>query len=96
MIGVNGGLLSYDFYLPTYNLLIEFQGEQHEHPIEHFGGIKKFIKQKIHDTRKRKYCHDNNIKLIEIWYYEINKAEQILERYLNNLKLESVETTGVA
>ena len=96
LIGVNGGLLSYDFYLPTYNLLIEFQGEQHEHPIEHFGGIKKFIKQKIHDTRKRKYCHDNNIKFIEIWYYEINKAEQILERYLNNLKLESVETTGVA
>lgn len=96
LIGINGGLLSYDFYLPTYNLLIEFQGEQHEHPIKHFGGIKKFIKQKIHDRRKRVYCHDNNINLLEIWYYEINKVDKILEQYLNNLKLETVETTGVA
>ena len=36
--GVNGGLLSYDFFLPDYNLLIEFQGEQHEHPVD-FNGI---------------------------------------------------------
>ena len=96
LLGVGGKKLSYDFYLPEYNLLIEFQGEQHEHPIEFFGGIKKFIKQKIHDTRKRKYCHEHNINFLEIWYYEINKIEQRLEQYLNNLKSESVETTGVA
>lgn len=98
LIGVNGGLLTFDFYLFDYNLLIEFQGEQHEHPIKHFGGTKKFITQKIHDTRKRKYCHDHNINYLEIWYYEINKTEQILEQYLNNLKnnlkLETVTTTG--
>ena len=96
ILGVNNGLLSYDFCLPQYNLRIEAQGIQHERPIEYFGGIKAFVKQKIHDTRKRKYCHDNNVKLLEIWYYEINKVDKILEQYLNNLKLETVETTGVA
>ena len=92
LFGVGSKPLSYDFYLPKYNLLIECQGEQHERPIEYFGGIKKFVIQKIHDTRKRKYAHEHNIKLLEIWYYENNKIDKILEQTLNNLKSESVET----
>lgn len=31
--GVGGRKLSYDFYLPTYNLLVEYQGEQHKKPV---------------------------------------------------------------
>lgn len=92
LIGVGGRHLSYDFYLPQYNLLIECQGAQHERPVEYFGGIKKFVIQKIHDTRKRKYAHDNNINLLEIWYYEENKIDKLLTQTLNNLKSESVET----
>ena len=42
LIGCGNGLLSYDFYLPKYNLLIEYQGEQHDHPVEYFGGEEKF------------------------------------------------------
>lgn len=94
LVGVGGGKLSYDFYLPKYDLLIECQGGQHEHPIEYFGGIKKFIKQKIHDTRKRKYAHEHNINLLEIWYYENNKIDKILTQTLNNLKSESLTTAG--
>lgn len=30
LIGVGGRFLSYDFYLPEYNLLIEYQGEFHD------------------------------------------------------------------
>ncbi len=94
LFGVGGRHLSYDFYLPTYNILIECQGAQHEHPVEYFGGTKKFIMQKIHDTRKRKYAHDHNIKLLEIWYYENNKIDKILTQTLNNLKSESLTTAG--
>ena len=96
LVGVGGGLLSYDFYLPQYNLLIEFQGKQHEQPIEHFGGEEKFEIQQEHDKRKREYAKAHNINLLEIWYYDIDNIDTILEEYLNNLKLESVETTGVA
>lgn len=94
LIGFGNRQLSYDFYLPQYNLLIECQGEQHEHPVEYFGGIKKYVIQKIHDTRKRKYAHDHNINLLEIWYYEKTKINKILEQTLNNLKSESLTTAG--
>lgn len=94
--GVGNRLLSYDFYLPKYNILIECQGKQHERPIEHFGGKKQFIIQQIHDLRKRKYAKSHGIRLITIWYNQLNDIEEILDNYLNNLKLESVETTGVA
>lgn len=96
LLGIGNRQLSYDFYLPQYNFLIECQGAQHEHPVEYFGGTKKFVIQKTHDTRKRRYAHDHNINLLEIWYYEENKIDKILKQTLNNLKLESVETTGVA
>ena len=76
--GVNGGNLSYDFYLPEFNLLIEYQGEQHEHPIEYFGGKEKFICQQEHDRRKREYAQSHGIELLEIWYYDFNNIEDIL------------------
>lgn len=99
--GVGGKLLSYDFYLPQYNLLIEFQGEQHKHPVEYFGGEERFKIQQEHDRRKYEYAKKNNINLLEIWYYDIDNIESILLQKINevkenNLKLESVETTGVA
>ena len=81
--------LSYDFYLPSYNCLIEFQGAQHEYPVEHFGGEKQFKIQKEHDWKKSEYARQHNIKLIEIWYYDFDNIEEILSKELN---IESVET----
>ena len=96
LFGVGGGLLSYDFYLPQYNLLIEFQGKQHEQPIKYFGGEDQFKMQQEHDKRKREYAKQNNINLLEIWYYDIDNIESILLQKINetknNLKLESLET----
>lgn len=97
LIGTGGGLLLYDFYLEKYNLLIEYQGEQHCKSVNYFGGEPQFKKQQEHDRRKREYAKQNNINLLEIWYYDINNIESILlqkinELQENNLKLESVET----
>lgn len=39
--GINNGVLSYDFYLPNHNVLIEFQGKQHDTSIDFFGGEKQ-------------------------------------------------------
>lgn len=83
LLGINDGLLSYDFYLHEYNLLIEYQGEQHEYPIEHFGGEEKFKIQQEHDSRKREYAKLHNIDLLEIWYRDFENIENILENYLN-------------
>lgn len=83
LVGVGGGKLSYDFYLPQYNLLIEYQGEQHEHSIDIFGGDKQFAIQQEHDNRKRTYAEKNNIELLEIWYYDFKNIEDILSKKFN-------------
>ena len=92
--GLGGRKLSYDFYLPTHNLLIEFQGEQHERPVIFKGTNKeiaeeKFKVQQEHDKRKREYAKMHNIKLLEIWYYDINNIESIILNALNTDKKKS-------
>lgn len=89
LFGIGGGKLSYDFYIPEYNILIEYQGKQHKQPIEYFGGEEVFKRQKEHDRRKREFAFRNNMKLIEIWYYE--DIEKKIKKALN---LETVTTTG--
>lgn len=86
LYGINGGHLSYDFYLPDYNLLIEYQGKQHEVPVEHFGGEEQLVVQKEHDERKRDYAKNNGFELLEIWYYDFDKINDILFEKLNLLK----------
>ena len=84
LIGLGNGSLSYDFYLPDYNLLIECQGEQHEHYCKGLHKTKKdFERQLEHDKRKREYAKQHNIKLLEIWYYDIDNIENILVKELN-------------
>ena len=83
LYGVNGGLLSYDFYLPEYNLLIEAQGKQHVEPVEYFGGEDQFVIQTEHDKRKREYAEIKNIELLEIFYNDINNISNILDNQFN-------------
>lgn len=84
LLGVNGGKLSYDFYLPDFNLLIEYQGEQHEHSIDIFGGDDQFAIQKEHDKRKKTYADCHNIQFLEIWYYDFKNIKSILSKLLFN------------
>lgn len=88
LFGLGNGSLSYDFYLPSFNLLIEYQGEQHERPIDFNGfGVdyakKQFKIQQEHDRLKREYAKNSNIKLLEIWYYDFDNIEKILKKELN-------------
>ena len=91
LYGVNGGRLSYDFYIEDMNLLIEYQGIQHSESIEVFGGEEQFLKQKEHDRRKREYAKENNIHLVEIWHYDYDYIETILDNLFKN----PVTTTAV-
>jgi hypothetical protein len=83
LLGVGGNKLSYDFNLPNQNILIEYQGEQHDHYVEYFHkSIEDFNKQLEHDNRKRQYAIENEIKLLEIWYWDYDNIEMILEKEL--------------
>ena len=84
LLGLGGRNLSYDFYLPDYNLLIECQGEQHEKFIKGLQDeYKNFERQLEHDRRKKQYTKNHNIKLLEIWYYDVDNIEEILIKELN-------------
>jgi hypothetical protein len=81
--------LPFDFYLPEYNLCIEYDGEQHFHPVN-FGGISdacamiNFKKTQMHDDIKSTYCIKHNIELLRISYFEKNKIDDILNNVIMN------------
>lgn len=72
--------LPFDFYLPDYNVCIEYNGKQHYELIEYFGGEEKFKLQQKHDNIKREYCKNNNIRLLEIPYFK--NIEEELNNFL--------------
>lgn len=82
LLGINNGELSYDFYIPKYNLLIEYQGEYHDGSVS-CQTEEEFEIQKEHDRRKKEYAKAHNIDLLEIWYWDFNNIENILTDYLN-------------
>lgn len=58
-----------DFYLPDYNLFIEYNGKQHYEYVPYFHSTyKDFELQRNRDNVVRNHCLENNIRLLEIPY----------------------------
>lgn len=66
----NINYLRFDFYLPDYNLLIEYDGRQHFESVDLFGGREGFERRKLNDEIKNKYCIKNGIHLLRISHSE--------------------------
>lgn len=81
--------LSYDFYIPNLNTLIEYQGLQHSEPCDFGAGLSdedkqiKFKKQQEHDQIKRKYAEENGYNLVEIWHWDFKNINSILSKVTN-------------
>ena len=73
--------LSYDFYLPKQNILIEYQGIQHYEECNYFGGDTTFKKQQYHDNLKREYAKNNGYKLLEL-HYSLD-TQELVNKYLS-------------
>ena len=71
--------LPFDFYLPEYNLIIEFDGYHHYYPSR---GEKHFEDTQKHDKMKNVYCDEHNIDLLRIPYWESKNVEKILTEKL--------------
>jgi hypothetical protein len=80
-VKINNSNHYYDFYIPDYNIMIEFNGLQHYKPIKFFGGQEGFNYLQERDKIKEKYCLENQIKLLIIRYD--NNIEEILNKTLN-------------
>ena len=62
--------MRYDFYLPDYNRLIEFDGKQHYGIVDFFGGEEEFLRRQKNDNIKNEYAISHNIDLVRIPYWE--------------------------
>jgi len=76
--------LPFDFYLPKYNLIIEYHGEQHYKKMGDYfekrnGGLEK---RKYRDLIKEEFCYQYKINYIVISYKEFNNINTILKNKL--------------
>jgi len=89
-VKINGSNHYFDFYIPSLNRMIEFDGKQHFEPIKLFGGKKAFDETVKRDNIKNLYCEQNKIPLLRISYDQIDHIEEILEAEL--FRLSTVTT----
>ena len=72
--------LPFDFYIPKYNLCIEFDGQLHYMSVKYFGGDEKLNERKNNDLIKNNYCKEKGINLLRIRYDE-NVEEKLTEYF---------------
>ena len=60
------GLQHFDIWIPSLNIAIEYQGAQHDRPVDFFGGKEAFKRNRERDKRKKSLCIENDVKLIEV------------------------------
>lgn len=89
LIGFKGYPLFCDGYFPQYQLVVEFDGDQHRYPNEWFGGWEVFNNIKTNDKYKDVLIPRNGLKLLRIsseepyWDKEYVKNKLIKSNIVN-------------
>lgn len=88
-IGGNENPYRFDFYLEKYNLVIEYDGEQHYEPINFNSETQEIVERNFRrgqrrDELKDEYCKENNISLMRIPYWEKENIPSILDDFFQN------------
>lgn len=78
------GQQSLDVYIPSLNIGIEYQGEQHYRAIDFLGGEEALRNRQLLDERKRELCANNNTGLIE-WRYDEPITKLNLKKKIENI-----------
>ena len=82
--------LPFDFYLPKYNLLIEYDGEHHFLKIKHYPE-NHYENTLRNDCIKNEYSIKNKIQLLRIPYTDYNNIEEIIINFLKNNNINCQE-----
>jgi hypothetical protein len=80
-----------DIFVPELSLAVEYMGQQHYEPIEHFGGRAGFKGTIERDSRKLEICHKIGIMLEYVRYDEDMgmRVAEIMKRYAKQRSLKS-------
>ena len=77
------GLQHIDIWFPKLNIGVEYQGIQHDKPIEFFGGEEGFKKNVERDRRKKLLFKENDSILIEVRpNYNLDDVIKLIESYI--------------
>lgn len=79
------GICRIDFYIPKYNLFIEYNGIQHYQAHEYFGGEEGLQKQIKRDDYVRQYAKQHNFNLLEIKYTD--NINSVLNTYFDKINM---------
>ena len=74
------GRQHFDIYFPDLNIAIEYQGTQHQKPVEYFGGQEAFKKGRERDEKKKRLCEENGCKLFYVY------PEDDTKKFIKDLK----------
>lgn len=88
-VSPKGYPLRFDFFLPGFNIVIEYDGEQHYHPTRMRGVRNAYDAEQLHqstkinDNIKNEYVATKGIRIVRIPYYEKHNISAILQ--INNI-----------
>lgn len=82
----------FDFYLPDYNLCLEYDGKQHyQYVAAWHQTLENYIAACDRDQEKNKYCYEHNIQLICISYQDYDKLnEEYIKQILSTIEAEEI------
>ena len=67
--------LRFDFYLPSLEILVEYDSEIHFQQVAHFTTHKGYLAARERDRKKNSYCLARSLKLYRIPYWELDKTK---------------------
>ena len=78
------GFIIVDFYIPSKNIIIEYNGSQHYtfNTCFHNNNYQEFVNQVNRDEFLKRYCKENNIKLLIIPYKDDKRIPEIIEKFI--------------
>ena len=86
LVGANNCALSYDFFVPSIGLAIEYDGEHHVRPVKFYGNTDteqsetRFVSQRERDRRKEEFVVTHGFRLVRIRYNDtLESATQRLK-----------------
>ena len=90
-----GRKLRFDFYLPSVNTCIEYDGEQHFKPISIWGGDDALLKNKERDKIKTEFCSENGFILIRIMFKDnVTEMMDLITSEIDDLLFDHQYTTN--
>ena len=89
------GRKRFDFFIPSLNIAIEYDGEQHYKSIDAWGGEEYLESVRQSDAFKNDFCDFMGIDLLRIPYWEFDNIDEIVTNFIDTVKLmRSISASG--